>query len=192
MIMHRSLITAALAAGLVGSLGLAAFSQTPSGEPNQRPERSERPERQGRGFGQGHRSLAAAADQLGVSEADLKAALGIPAEMPQRSDMAAVATQLGVSETDLREALRTSMVAARQQYRTTGDRPDPNAVLAAAATQLSVSETDLKAALGLPDTLPPRPDMAAAATQLGVSETDLREALRSSIGRGRGDRQPSE
>jgi hypothetical protein len=185
MVMRRSLITAALAAGLVGSLGLAAFSQTPSGEPNRRPERTERGER---GHGQGHQSLAAAAAQLGVSETDLKAALGIPAERP-RPDMAAAATQLGVSETDLREALRTSMTATRQQHRTTGDRPDLGAALAAAADQLGVSETDLKAALGLPDNLPPRPDLAAAAAQLGVSETDLREALRSSMGRGRGDLQ---
>ena len=192
MVMHRSLITAALAAGLVSSLGLAAFSQPPSGRLNQRAERTERSERserpERRGYGQ---ALATAAAQLGVSEADLKAALGIPAEMPPRPDMAAAATQLGVSETDLRATLRTTMREAMQQYRATGDRPDPSAALTSAATQLGVSETDLKTALGLPDTLS-RPDLAAAATQLGISETDLREALRSSMGRGRGDRWPRE
>ena len=82
--------------------------------------------------------------------------------MPPRPDMTAAATQLGVSETDLRETLRTTMREAMQQYRATGDRPDPSAAL------------------------------TSAATQLGVSETDLREALRSSMRRGRGDRQPRE
>jgi DNA-binding FadR family transcriptional regulator len=50
---------------------------------------------------------------LGVSETDLKAALGLPDNLPPRPDLAAAATQLGVSETDLREALRPSMERGR-------------------------------------------------------------------------------
>ncbi|WOD39413.1 hypothetical protein [Nodosilinea sp. E11] len=174
--MHRSLITAALTLGLVGSLGLAAFSQT-----HQRPQRTEQTQgyRQGRGPSQ---ALATAAAQLGVSEANLRAALGIPTEMPPRPDLAAAATQLGVSETDLREVLRNTMRQARQNRPATGERPDPRAALAAAAAQLGVSSAQLQSALGLPAELPPRPDLAVVATQLGVSEADLREALRSAMG----------
>ncbi|MBE9112975.1 hypothetical protein IQ273_26665, partial [Nodosilinea sp. LEGE 07298] len=129
-------------------------------------------EGRGRGHGQG---LANAAAQLGVSEADLKAALGLPAEPPPRPDLAAAATQLGISETDLREALRGD-----------GQRGDRGQRLANAATELGISEADLRTALGLPTEPPPRPDLATAATELGLSEADLQEALRSSMGRGPG------
>jgi hypothetical protein len=62
--------------------------------------------------------FAAAAETLGVSEADLKAALGVPETPPERDEMghpiggrpprpdfAAAAEQLGVSEEALLEAL---------------------------------------------------------------------------------------
>lgn len=191
MVMHRSFMTVALASvlggGLVGGLGLAAFSQTspaPTGQGSQGVERSE-PAQNRQGGGRGHgggqgRGLEEAAAQLGVSEADLKAALGLPAERPPRPDLAAAATQLGISETDLREALRSNRQTARQE----GEMGRGQA-LAATAAQLGVSEADLKTALGLPAEPPPRPDLAAAATQLGVSETDLRDALQSARG-GRG------
>jgi DNA-binding transcriptional regulator YdaS (Cro superfamily) len=174
MVMHRSLITAGLALALLGGgLGFAAFSQTTQSDPAQpSAQPGERFEGRGRGHGQG---LANAAAQLGVSEADLKAALGLPAEPPPRPDLAAAATQLGISETDLREALR-------------GDeqRSDRGQRLANAATELGISEADLRTALGLPTEPPPRPNLATAATELGVSEADLQEALRSSMGRGPG------
>lgn len=201
MVMNRSLMTATLASVLLGGLGLAAFSQVSEAQTSQAPTPSAQPAQGQRpsaptgqaqsGQGQGpqqaegnHRGrgqgLAEAAAQLGVSEADLKAALGLPAEPPPRPDLAAAATQLGVSETNLREALRSNMRNARQEGE--GGRGQ---AIAATAAQLGVSEADLKTALGLPAEPPPRPDLAAAATQLGVSETELREALRSARG-GRG------
>lgn len=62
--------------------GSGQRSAPPSGQPGQGPD------------------LAAAAAQLGVSEADLRAALG-----PPPPDLVAAAAQLGVSEADLRAAL---------------------------------------------------------------------------------------
>ncbi|TVQ06260.1 MAG: hypothetical protein EA368_17460 [Leptolyngbya sp. DLM2.Bin27] len=189
--MYRSLLTAALAAGLVGSLGFAAFSQ-PQDAPQDKPQRLQHTERVGQ-RGHAHarsRALSRAATQLGVGEADLKAALGLPEAMPSRPDLTAAAAQLGVSETDLRATLRTTMGAAMQQYRATGERPHPSVALTSAATELGVSAADLKTALGLPEIMPQRPELAAAAAQLGVSEADLREALHSGMGRGMGYRQP--
>lgn len=175
MVMSRSLITAGLAAALVGGLSLAALSQTTPSQPPQPEaiptESAQRPEGRGRRHGQG---LANAAADLGVSEVALRAALGLPAEPPTRPDLAAAATELGVSETELQAALRSGRDGDRGQR------------LATAATQLGVSEAALKAALGLPAEPPPRPDLAAAATELGVSETELQEALRSNMGRGGG------
>lgn len=176
MLMHRLLITAGLATALVGSLGLAALSQADPVQPGAgQAEQGQRPEGRGRGHGGG---LTAAAAQLGVSEADLKAALGLPAEPPPRPDLAAAATQLSISEADLREALRGDGDR--------GERGERGQRLANAATELGISEADLKAALGLPAEPPPRPDLATAATQLGVSESDLQDALRSNRGRGPG------
>lgn len=175
MVIHRSLLTAGLAAALVGGLGLAAFSQTTQSQPPQPEATPTEPAQRPEGRGRGHREgLANAAAELGVSEAALKAALGLPAEPPPRPDLAAAATELGVSETELQEALRSGRNGDRGQR------------LATAATQLGVSETALKEALGLPAEPPARPDLVAAAAELGVSETDLQEGLRSNMGRGRG------
>jgi hypothetical protein len=174
MAMHRSLMTLALTSALVGGLGLTALAHNAPAHLAQGRQRTERSDAQGRGYGRG---LAAAAAQLGVSEADLKAALGMPAERPQRPDMATVADQLGVAEADLRETLRSAMSNARQQ-RQAGDRPNPGQMLTEAASQLGVSEIALRSALGIPEQMP-RPDMAAAAAQLGVSEAELTDALRS-------------
>ncbi|MGB3199292.1 MAG: hypothetical protein WBA99_00220 [Nodosilinea sp.] len=173
--MHRSLITTGLAMALLsGSLGFAALSQTTQSAPAQPSlaQSGERFEGRGRGHGQG---LANAAAQLGVSEADLKAALGLPAEPPTRPDLAAAATELGLSETDLREALRE-----------TGPRGDRGQRLAHAATELGLSEADLRTALGLPTEPLQRPDLATAAAALGVTEAELQDALRSHMGRGPG------
>jgi putative heme degradation protein len=176
MAMHRFLMTLALASTLVGGLGFTALAQS-TPVPLAQGQRTDRSDRPGRGYGRG---LAAAAAQLGVSEAELKAALGLPAERPQRPDMTAVAAQLGVAEADLRETLRSTMHSARQQ-RQAGDRPNPGQMLTDAASQLGVSEIALRSALGIPDAMP-RPDMAAAAAQLGVSEAELTDALRSNRG----------
>jgi hypothetical protein len=171
---NRSLMTVLLTAGLVSGLGLAAFSQQ-SGEG-------------GSGcHGRGHRpDLAVTAAELGVSETELREALGLPDERPERPDLATAAAQLGVSETELREAMESARAAMREQHqaaRAEGERPQRGGrgeALATVASQLGVSETNLKAALGLPDQRPERPDLAAAASQLGISETELQDALRSS------------
>ena len=60
--------------------------------------------------------MANTAAALGVSEDALKAALGMPAERPDRParpDLAAAAAELGVSETDLQEAMRSNMGRGR-------------------------------------------------------------------------------
>ncbi|MDA0211083.1 MAG: hypothetical protein OT478_12975 [Cyanobacteria bacterium FC1] len=101
--------------------------------------------------------FAAAAEKLGITEAALKAALGVtsdtqatPGQRP-RLDIPGAATTLGITEEQLANAL--------------GMPPD------------------LKAALGVPSTPPapgehpPRPDFQAAAAKLGVTEAQLIEAL---------------
>jgi len=61
--------------------------------------------RQGNAGPRGRRpDFATVAEQFGVTEAELLAALGVPAERPS-PDLAAAAQQLGVSEAELRTAL---------------------------------------------------------------------------------------
>lgn len=120
--------------------------------------------------------FAAAAEKLGITEAALKAALGVtsdtqatPGQRP-RLDIPGAATTLGITEEQLVNALGMP------------PRP-PRPDFAAAAQKLGVSEADLKAALGVPATPPapgehpPRPDFQAAAAKLGVTEAQLIEAL---------------
>jgi prolyl-tRNA editing enzyme YbaK/EbsC (Cys-tRNA(Pro) deacylase) len=129
--------------------------------------------------------FAAAAKKLGVSEAELIKALGLPEKPPTgangrpdgpppKPDFAGAAKKLGVSEEQLINALG---VPPHQ-------RPD----FAGAAKKLGVSEKDLIAALGIPekpptgangrpDGPPPKPDFAGAAKKLGVSEEQLINAL---------------
>lgn len=120
--------------------------------------------------------FAAAAAKLGVSEAQLKQALGVPNSpngQKRRPDLKAAAAKLGVSEAQLVQALG---IPPRPP------RPD----FAAAASKLGVSEAQLKAALGVPakppssddrSQRPPRPDFKAAAAKLGVTEQQLVDAL---------------
>jgi hypothetical protein len=92
-----------------------------------------------RGFGLGQIDLAAAAEQLGVSEEELSAALGdLGQGMP---DLEAAAAQLGVSVEELYAALGFQG----------GGMPD----FAAAAAQLGVSVEELYAALGFPEGFTP-------------------------------------
>jgi hypothetical protein len=126
--------------------------------------------------------LAAAAQKLGISEATLKAALGVPAnppapstsgQRPPRPDLKAAAAKLGITEQKLTDAL-----GVRHRH----PRPD----FAAAAQKLGVTEAQLKTALGVPANPPapgtagqrlPRPDFQAAAAKLGVTEQQLKDAL---------------
>lgn len=131
--------------------------------------------------GQGRRGapLATAAAQLGVSEAALRSALGMP-ERHQRPDLAAAAAQLGTTEDELRTSLRNQMQAHRQAHQGQGPHAGPPD-FTALAQQYGVSEAEFRRIMGIPN----RPDMATAAAQLGVSEEALQEALRSAHG-GRG------
>uniref|UniRef100_A0A832H380 Uncharacterized protein n=1 Tax=Oscillatoriales cyanobacterium SpSt-402 TaxID=2282168 RepID=A0A832H380_9CYAN len=120
--------------------------------------------------------FATAAAKLGVSEAQLKDALGVNNAdgQKQRPDIQGAATKLGVTEQQLVQALGLPQ------------RP-PGHNFAEAASQLGVTETQLKEALGIPNSppnpgdraqRPPRPDFEAAAAKLGVTEQRLVEVLR--------------
>jgi len=96
---------------LVGTFGCGALHQATAQSPNQLAQNSSQPDQQGEGH-KNHRRLdfAAAAQKLGVSEAQLKDALGIPANLqpgqrPPRPDFAAAATKLGVTQQQLMDAL---------------------------------------------------------------------------------------
>lgn len=180
---QRLLVGSALPLLLV-SVGLIAPKVTDAAQPDRIAQATLPQGSQGERGGH-HRGpdFAAAAEQLGVTEDELKDALGVPDQptldengrpvRPPRPDFAAAAEQLGVTEDELMQALG----AGRHRG------PD----FAAAATQLGVTEDALKDALGVPDqpTLdengrpvrPPRPDFAAAAEQLGVTEDELIDAL---------------
>lgn len=75
-----------------------------SSQPNEQPAAVQRPDRK--------INLATVAQKLGVSEAKLKEALGVPVnpndapgKQPPRPDLKGSASKLGVSEEQLREAL---------------------------------------------------------------------------------------
>ena len=125
---------------------------------NQPPGEQKRPRRQ-------KPNLKAAAEKLGISEEQLKEALG-PRPQP---DFAAAASNLGTSEGELKEALglpENPPEAGEGQQ-----RPKPD--FKAAAAKLGVTEQQIKEAFG------PRPkrDLTAAASKLGISEEQLKEAL---------------
>ncbi len=166
---------------LVGTFGCVALNQATAQSPNRLAQNSSQPNQQQEGR-RNHRGpdFAAAAQKLGISEADLRAALGVtsdsqatPGQRP-RLDIKGAATTLGITEEQLVNALG---IPPR--------RPRPD--FAAAAQKLGVSEADLKAALGVPTNppstppapgqRPPRPDFKAAAEKLGVTEEQLINAL---------------
>ncbi|MBN3906837.1 MAG: hypothetical protein HWQ35_09850 [Nostoc sp. NMS1] len=152
MNIRRILVVTAIPV-LVGTFGFISLNQANAANqfpqiaqaqqpPNQRPEGEQRPHRP---------DFKAAAAKLGVSEQQLKDALGVPAnpptgdrnQRPPRPDFKAAATKLGVSEQQLKDALG---VPANPP---TGDR----------------------------NQRPPRPDFKAAAAKLGVTEQQLKDAL---------------
>jgi hypothetical protein len=187
MNIRRTLAVAAIPV-LVGTFGFISLNQASDKAsfyqiaeapqaPNQAPSGQRRPPRI---------DFAAAATKLGVTEQQLKDALGVPANPPSvggaspqenrtsrppRPDFKAAATKLGVTEQQLKDALGVPANSRR--------RPD----FAAAATKLGVTEQQLKDALGVPANPSGdrnsrrRPDFAAAATKLGVTEQQLKDAL---------------
>ena len=159
------------------------------------------PGRSGRSRPGGHPDLAAAASRLGISEQQLRNALG-----PPPPDLVAAARRLGISEQQLRNALgvpgngrgRTGNSGRRPPRRDSSAglgrpgnviqlgsnpsgrlEPERRPDLAAAARRLRISEQTLRNALG-----PPPPDLAAAARKLGISEQTLHNALDFSSRRG--------
>ena len=110
---------------------------------------------------QGHRrrpriDFAAAAQKLGVTEAQLKDALGVPANPPNgadrngrppRPDFAAAAEKLGVTEQQLKDALGVPANPPNSSDRN-GRPPRPD--FKAAAAKLGVTEQQLTDALGIP------------------------------------------
>lgn len=180
MKLRHLVLTTTAAATLLGAVGLAvlsgnslAWAETDSSVTQSNSglkQQGNRPDqyRGGRGQRRGQR-LAEAAAELGVSETQLRTALGLP-EQPIEPDFAGAAAQLGTTETELRNALRSSTQPGPGPR---GRRPDFSAV----AQQYGVSTETLVSALGVP-TERPQPDITAAAQQLGVSEDELRDALR--------------
>ena len=181
MKIHNLGLTTTAAALLLGSLGLsvglniatAQADTAPTEMPFSTPGLKQQSGRSDGEFSRGryHRGerLAEAAAELGVSETELRTALGLP-EQPIEPDLAGAAAQLGTTETELRNSLRDSTQAGSGRW---GRRPNFDAV----AQQYGVSTEALLTALGVPAQRP-RPDIAAAAERLGVSEDDIWDALR--------------
>ncbi len=101
---------------IVGTFGFVALNQATAQSPNRLAQNSSQPNQQREGR-RNHRGpdFVAAAQKLGVSEADLKAALGVPTnppntpptpgQRPPRPDFKAAAAKLGVTEEQLVNAL---------------------------------------------------------------------------------------
>jgi membrane-bound lytic murein transglycosylase B len=178
----RRLLAAIAIPVIVGTFGCVALNQAAAQSPNRLAQNSSQPNQQQEGR-RNHRGpdFAAAAQKLGITEAKLKEALGVPTnpqatpgQRPPRPDFKAAAAKLGITEQQLVDALG---IPPRPP------RPD----FAAAAQKLGVSEANLKAALGVPANppstpptpgqRPPRPDFKAAAAKLGVTEEQLVNAL---------------
>ncbi len=136
---------------------------------------------------QGEPDLTAAAEMLGITEQELKDALG-----PPPPDLAAAAATLGITEEELQNAMGTvvgqaasdvgqaavpeasqSSDSAPVEQGELGGPPD----LAVVAEILGITEQELMDALG-----PPPPDLAAAAATLGITEEKLRNALGTAMG----------
>src|SRR5919199_1763412 len=95
---------------LIGSFGCVALNQATAQSPNRLAQASPQPNQQGGQRNHRGPDFAAAAQKLGISEATLKEALGVPAnptpgQRPPRPDFKAAAEKLGVTEEQLINAL---------------------------------------------------------------------------------------
>ncbi len=125
---------------LLGTLVFTSINKTNAANPssqiiaqNQTPQEQRRPRRQ-------KPNLKAAAEKLGITEQQLKDALG----RPPQPDFAAAASKLGTSEGELKEALglpENPPEAGEGQKR---PRPD----FKAAAAKLGVTKQQIKEAFG--------------------------------------------
>ena len=125
----RRILVATAIPVLVGTFGFISLNQANAA--NQFPQlaQAQQPPKQ---LPDGERpprpDFAAAATKLGVSEQQLKDALGVPAnppggdrnQRPPRPDFAAAATKLGVTEQQLKDALGVP------PHPPGGDRPNPS------------------------------------------------------------------
>jgi hypothetical protein len=100
---------------IVGTFGFVALNQATAQSPNRLAQNSSQPNQQREGR-RNHRvpDFAAAAQKLGVSEADLKAALGVTSDLQgtpgtagqrPRLDIKGAAAKLGITEEQLVNAL---------------------------------------------------------------------------------------
>lgn len=171
--------TLILAIGLSAGVATIASAQGQGPESALQEQTDGRPPRGQNGEGRGPKiDTAAAAETLGVSEADLQAALGEPGQ--GKPDLATVAAELGVTEEALIDAMgipaggpENGQQGQGPQGQDGGQRPQID--LAAAASELGVTEEALKTALGEPGQ--GKPDFAATAAELGVTEQALIDAL---------------
>lgn len=173
------------AIALVGADRAIAHPSSPLAQASSQPQR-------GQGRQRPRIDFAAAAARLNTTEAELKEALGLPAQRPgntgnwrenrRRPDLQTAAAQLGVSEAQLRQALQTMRTAQPRQPGERRSRPSLQPV----ATQLGVTEAALRQALSLPEpgagwNRPMgnrrRLDIQGAATRLGVTEQQVIDAL---------------
>jgi hypothetical protein len=100
---------------IVGTFGCVAQSKTTAQSPNRLAQNSSQPNQQQEGRRHRGPAFAAAAQKLGISEATLKEALGVPAnprstpptpgQRPPRPDFKAAAAKLGITEEQLINAL---------------------------------------------------------------------------------------
>lgn len=110
-------------------------------------------------------NFAAAAAKLGITEAQLKAALGVPANPPGANGQPN-------GQANGQPNGQNGPMAQNGQ----GQKRPPKLDIKGAAAKLGISEQKLVNALGLPPH-PPRPDLKAAAAKLGVTEAQLKAAL---------------
>src|SRR5919199_421387 len=96
---------------LIGSFGCVALNQATAQSPNRLAQASPQPNQQGGQRNHRGPDFAAAAQKLGISEATLKEALGVPTtppapgQRPPRPDFKAAAAKLGITEQQLMDAL---------------------------------------------------------------------------------------
>ncbi|AFY55819.1 hypothetical protein Riv7116_3360 [Rivularia sp. PCC 7116] len=161
----NQLLTLTAIPALLGTLAFASVNKINAASPssltiaqNQPPQGQRRPRRQ-------KPNLKAAAEKLGITEQQLKDALG----RPPQPDFAAAASKLGTSEGELKEALG---LPENPPELSEGQRP-PKPDFKAAAAKLGVTKQQIKEAFGPR----PRKDLSAAASKLGISEEELKEAL---------------
>ncbi len=193
----RTVTAAVSVAALVGAGGIGVAQAASTSGTAAKTARSDRPGAKRHGGPMSSASIAAIAKTLGVTSAQLKAALDAskPAKgtKPDGSGMAAeLATALGVDAAAVQTILDANRPAkpAAGSKPTAGSRPKPGArrsntkLVAALATGLNLNEATVKAALDKIDAAhkadhPSRGDAmtAAIAKQLGLSTDAVRAAF---------------